>query len=71
MNDHINQDLLLLDSLQPYTPEQINEIVNQSIENNQIYGAHGCQSMLEELLENYGSDIEPENKKKLAELIKT
>lgn len=59
----------LLYSLKPFSKDQINEIVNQSIENNQIYKARECRNILKDLLEEYGTQIISENKHKLLKLI--
>lgn len=59
----------LLYSLKPFSRDQINEIVNQSIKNNQTYNASECRKILKELLEEYDAQIISENKSKLLELI--
>ncbi|KAF5422735.1 MAG: TIR domain-containing protein [Candidatus Methanocomedens sp.] len=59
----------ILNSLQPFSKEQINEIINQSIENNQIYPAMRCRPILMELIENYKSVIDSEKTAELSELI--
>ncbi len=59
----------ILKSLQPFTKEQINEIINQSIQNNQIYPANGCRTILKELIERYKSIIDSEKTTEISELI--
>jgi len=59
----------ILNSLQPFSKEQINEIINQSIQNNQIYPANGCRHILTELIERYKSVIDNEKTTEISELI--
>ena len=59
----------ILNSLQPFSKEQINEIINQSIQNNQIYPANGCRPILMELIERYKSVIDREKTIEISELI--
>lgn len=59
----------ILESLQPFSKEQINEIINQSIQNNQIYPANGCRIILKELIERYKSIIDSEKATEISELI--
>lgn len=59
----------ILNSLQPFTKEQINEIINQSIQNNQIYYANRCRIILKKLIERYKSVIDGEKTEEISKLI--
>lgn len=61
--------LALLNELQPFSSEQINEIINQSLNNRQIYEASQCKTILKQMLEEYNPIIEKENFKILDTLI--
>lgn len=59
----------LLNKLQPFSKGQINDIIDKSMRNNQIHKAQKCQKILRELIENYKSEIDDENKLVLSKLI--
>ena len=59
----------ILYKLEPFSEGQINTIIENSIKNNQVHQAHGCQCMLKELLKKYSHLIDKENIKKIEELI--
>ena len=59
----------LLLSLGPFSKEQINQILIESAKDSQIYNAHGCQRMINELIKKYKKDLEQENVQKILELI--
>jgi len=67
--ENAEKHLKILNSLQPFSKEQINEIINQSIQNNQIYRASGCRIILKELIERYKSVIDIEKTIQISELI--
>lgn len=53
----------------PFTEEQINNIIINSINNNQIYNANGCQSILKEWLIEFKDHIKDEYYHNISELI--
>lgn len=59
----------ILNSLKPFSKEQINEIINQSIQNNQVHNANRCKYILREFIKEHDNDIDNELKVKLLELI--
>lgn len=59
----------ILNSLQPFSEDQINEIINQSIQNNQIYAANKCQTILKDLIEIYNTEIDNKKATEISELI--
>lgn len=59
----------LLIQLEPFSEGQINKIIELSIENRQVYDAHGCQNILKQLLKKYQHLIDIDNITKIEEKI--
>ena len=67
-NAEYNLDLLR--GVQQFSKEQINKIVNASVENRQIWDATGTQPILDKLFSEYSDIIDPELLKKWKSLLK-
>jgi len=55
--------------LQPFTEEQINQIMKKSIENDQIHKSYVCGGLIKTLLRNYDKLIDKDIKSKIISLI--
>ena len=62
-----NSIFSLLDKLQPFTKEEINIIINKSLDNNQITGGSISLDFLKKWLKEYNHEIEPTLKNKIEE----
>jgi len=58
-----------MEKKEPFTKEEINHIMSESIMNSQIHGASGVKPYLKELVERYEKKIEPFLKEKMMKIL--
>lgn len=59
----------ILKEKEPFSKEEINKIMKESVDNNQIYNAEGVQEYLLELIKKYENKIEPNLKERINGMI--